>query len=168
MVNAAFAFHKDTRIHSGAIMSLGGGDTYTGSTHQKLNTKRSTESELVGADDFKPQVLRTCYFLEARGYDVRENFVYQYNHSSIILEKNGKGSSSERTRPINIRYFFITDRIASGDLDVEYCPTGEMLAEFFTEPLRGSPFRKFRNDIINIRVTTQSEVERKRERRVDA
>ena len=40
-----------------------------------------------------------------------DNIVYQDNKSDIILEKNGKDSSSKRTKHINIRYYFVTDRI---------------------------------------------------------
>jgi hypothetical protein len=80
---------------------------------------------------------------------VEENKVYQDNQSSMLLEKNGRGSSSKRTRHINIRYFFVTDRIKSKELCVEYCPTGDMVGDFFTKPLQGSLFRKFRNAIMN-------------------
>ena len=49
--------------------------------------------------------------------------IRQGNQSSILLERHGRASSSKRTRHINIRYFFVTDRIASGEVTVEYCPT---------------------------------------------
>ena len=104
----------------------------------------------MGANDFLPQVLWTRYFLEAQGYAVSENVLYQDNQSAILLEKNGRGSSSKRTRHINIRYFFITDRIAAGKLIVKYCPTEEMRADFFTKPLQGGLFRLFRDQILNI------------------
>jgi hypothetical protein len=68
----------------------------------------------------------------------------------MLLEKNGRGSSSKRTRHINIRYFFVADRVANGEVKIEYCPTGDMLADYFTKPLQGSSFRKFRNEIMNI------------------
>ena len=67
----------------------------------------------------------------------------------MLLEKNGRGSSGKRTRHINIRHFFVADRIASKEVKVEYCPTGDMLADFFTKPLQGTLFRKFRNIIMN-------------------
>ena len=44
---------------------------------------------------------------------------------------------------MNIRYFFITDRVKSGELVIRYCPTGEMLADHFTKPLQGEAFYKF-------------------------
>ena len=68
----------------------------------------------------------------------------------MLLVKNGRASSSKRTRHIDIRYFFVTDRIASGDVSVAYCPTADMIADFFTKPLQGAPFRQFRDFIMNI------------------
>jgi hypothetical protein len=66
------------------------------------------------------------------------------------LEKNGKASSGHRTRHLDIHYFFVTDRVKSGDLRIEYCPTGDMVADFFTKPLQGSLFRKLRKIILNL------------------
>jgi hypothetical protein len=83
------------------------------------------------------------------GNDVRSSVVYQDNKSAILLEQNGRGSSSKRTRHIDIRYFFITDRIAGKEVSVEYCPTGEMVSDFFTKPLQGALFRKLRGLIMN-------------------
>jgi hypothetical protein len=76
--------------------------------------------------------------------------VHQDNKSTILLAENGKGSSSKRTRHIEIRYFFVKDRIDSGDLTVKYCPTGEMIANYFTKPLQGASFTKLRNEIMNV------------------
>ena len=67
-----------------------------------------------------------------------------------MLEKNGWASSSKRTRHINIRYFFITDRVANKEVRIEYCPTKQMLANYFTKPLQGLQFKTFRNQIMSI------------------
>lgn len=67
----------------------------------------------------------------------------------IKLETNGKASSTKQTRHINIQYFLVTDRIKHRDItSVKYCPTGKMIADYFTKPLLGSLFRKFRNAIM--------------------
>jgi hypothetical protein len=149
-VDGAFAVHNDMKSHTGAYMTLGKGAAYAASTRQKLNTRSSTEAELVGVDDVMALVMWTRYFLEAQGYVIAENIVYQDNQSSMLLEKNGRGSSGKRTRHINIRYFFVADRIASKEMTVEYCPTGDMTGDYFTKPLQGSLFRKFRNQILNV------------------
>ena len=68
-------------------------------------------------------ILWTKLFLEAQGYKVMENILYQDNKSAILLESNGRRSSSKRTRALNIRYFFLTDQVEKGNVSIEYCPT---------------------------------------------
>ena len=129
---------------------MGKGAIIGTSTKQKLNTRRSTEYELVGADDVMTISMWTTYFVEAQGYKIKRSILYQDNKSCILLENNGQASSSKRTKHINVRYFFITDRISKGDIEFEYCPTGEMIADFFTKPLQGKLFKKFICQIMNI------------------
>ncbi len=83
-----------------------------------------------------------------QGYDIDKNILFQDNKSTILLEENGKKSSSKRTRALNIRYFFLTDQIAKGNLIVEYCPTMEMIADYFSKPLQGKLFQKFWRSIM--------------------
>jgi hypothetical protein len=105
------------------------------STKQKLNTRSSTETEIVGADDFKPAICWTRYFMKAQGYGVKDNVLFRDNKSSILLEKNGKALSSKHTKHINIRYFFITDCVKNEEVSVVWCPTGDMIGDFATKPL---------------------------------
>jgi hypothetical protein len=53
-----------------------------------------------------------------------------------------------RGEHINIRFFFIKDRITAGDLELQYCPTDQMVGDFFTKPLQGKKFVQFRNIIM--------------------
>jgi hypothetical protein len=110
--------HPSTRGHSGGGFSLGRGFPIVSSTKQKLNTPSSTETEIVGADDFMPAIFWTHYFMKAQGYGVKDNSLFQDNKSSILLEKNGKDSSSTHTKHINIRYFFITERVSKEEVSV--------------------------------------------------
>ena len=146
--DAAFATHNDLRSHTGGTMTMGHGGIINISTKQKLNTKSSTEAELVGVDDVMPQILWTRYFLEAQGVKMPPSTIAQDNQSAILLEKNGKRSSGERTRALNIRFFLVTDHIEKGDLTVKYCPTDKMLVDFYTKPLQGKKFSDFRKEIM--------------------
>jgi hypothetical protein len=148
-VDASFAVHDDFKSHTGGVMTLGAGAIQTVSTKQKVNTKSSTEAELVSLDDVISKVMWTKLFLQAQGYDINENIIYRDNQSSMKLEMNGKFSSSKRTRHFNIKYFFITDLISRGEVSVEYCPTGAMIADFMTKPLTGQKFREMRKAIMN-------------------
>ena len=149
-VDGSYATHPDMKSHTGGTLSLGKGCIYNTSMKQKINTKSSTEAELVAMNDVLPQVLWTKYFLEAQGYGVNDNIVYQDNLSAILLEKNGKWSSTKRTKHLNVRYFFVTDKISNQELTVKHCGTENMVGDFYTKPLQGSAFRKLRKIILNI------------------
>jgi hypothetical protein len=145
-VDASFAVHPNMRGHSGGGLYLGRGFLIVSSTKQKRNTRSSTETKIVGADDFMPAICWTRYFMKVQGYDVKDNVLFQDNKSSILLEKNGKASSRKRTKHINIWYLFITDRVSS----VVWCPTGCMIRDYPTKPLQGALFRKFRDQIMGV------------------
>lgn len=147
-VDASFAVHPNMRSHTGGGLTMGRGFPIVVSTKQKLNTRSSTESELIAVDDVMPIILWTRNFLLEQGYGVIENLLLQDNKSAILLEKNGRKSSGKRTRHVNIRYFFITDRINMKEISVEWCPTKDMVADFMTKPLQGSHFRKLRDYIM--------------------
>jgi len=147
-VDAAYAVHPDMKSHTGGVMSLGIGGILCKSTKQKLNTKSSTEAEVVGASDYLPNTMWVKMFLEAQGYAIEENFFEQDNESAIKLEKNGRTSAGPKSRHINTRYFWIKDRSAAEGITIRHCPTLQMLADFFTKPLQGSLFRKFRDVIL--------------------
>jgi hypothetical protein len=147
-VDAAFAVHPDFKSHTGGAMTMGRGCPITASKKQKLNTRSSTEAELVAADDMATSILWTRLFMEAQGYKVEKNILFQDNKSTILLLNNGKRSSSKRTRAINIRYFFLTDQIEKGNLLVSYCPTSEILGDFFSKPLQGQTFLKMKRLIM--------------------
>ena len=66
------------------------------------------------------------------------------------MENNGKKSSGKRTRHMNIRYFFIKDYLEKDDFRTEHCPTEEMIEDYFSKPLQGALFIKFRKTIMNL------------------
>ena len=43
--------------------------------------------------------------------------IEQDNTSAIQLKRNGWKSSSKKTNHINVRYFYITDRLKAGDIN---------------------------------------------------
>ena len=86
----------------------------------------------------------------AQGYGVTQNLLLQDNKSSILLERNGKASSSKRTRHINIQYFFITDRVNMKEIEIKRCPTKEMVATFMTKPFQESHIRRLRDLIMGM------------------
>jgi hypothetical protein len=93
-------------------LSLGQGALMSMSSKQKINTKRSTEAELVCVDDamnfvvwiqlFMGEQMKTISRESALSKFMHETVILQDNTSTIQLEKNGKQSSTKQTRHINI------------------------------------------------------------------
>ena len=147
-IDASYAVHEDMKGHTGATLSLGKGAIYSGSFKQRLVSRSSTESELIGVYDVLPQVLWTKQFLEEQGRLDTTTVVYQDNTSSILLESNGRSSSTKRTKHMHIRYFYVMEQVHNKAIHITHCPTEEMVADFFTKPLQGSLFTKMRNYVM--------------------
>ena len=112
------------KYHTGIDLTINSetdrGTIYGGSLKHKLNSKSLTEAELISVSDGINQVLWTKHFLECQGYEVHSITIYQENKASILLERNGKRSSKKRTKHyINISYFFITDKVQNGEIDID-------------------------------------------------
>ena len=139
----------DTSRYEGAHWwSINHGDWmfYGQSTKTKCNTRSSTISKLVAVDEMLAQILWTRLFMnKAQGIEVSDNILYQNNKSVILLEKNGRASSSRCTKHIKIRYYYVADCIAKGDLTIVWCPTQRMITDFLTKPLQGRIFIQFRD-----------------------
>lgn len=148
-VDAAFAVHPDFKSHTGAIMTMGQGAITSFSKKQRLNTRSSTEAELVAVDDVAGPMLWTSNFLKAQGYEFK-NILLQDNQSTIKLEKNGRASAGKRSRHLNIRYFFINDMKEKGHIRIAYCPTDKILGDYMSKPLHGKKFNDHRNAILNL------------------
>ena len=56
-IDVSYAIHRDMRGHTGGIISMGKGTVIHGCSKQKINTKSSTESEVVGVSDFLPYTI---------------------------------------------------------------------------------------------------------------
>ena len=149
-VDSSFAVHEDFRSHTGGTLTMGKGAITNVSAKQKVNTRSSTEAEVVGVDDVMGPILWTRYFLEEQGYEVKDNVLLQDNQSAIRLETNGRASAGKRSRHLNIRYFFVADQVTKGLISIRYCPTDDMDSDYHTKPLQGKKFKKFRCRIMGL------------------
>ena len=61
-VDGSYGVHPNMRGHTGGGLTLGRGFPINNSTKQKLNTRSSTESEVVAVDDVMPAVCWSRYF----------------------------------------------------------------------------------------------------------
>ena len=97
------------RGQTGAMFTMGEGRIVNKSIKQKINTKSSSESELVSTEDIVPDALWTKYFIEAQGYTNMRTILGRDNCATILWETNGMFSSTKKTNHINVRFFFVKD-----------------------------------------------------------
>jgi hypothetical protein len=64
--------------------------------------------------------------------------------------KNGKASSGKHTCHFHIKFFYITDLINRNKIQIKYCPSTDMIADYMTKPLVGVKFEHLRKLIMNL------------------
>ena len=117
------------------------------STRQKIVTKSSTEAELVACSDVISIISGFKALIDELGFPIKGVQLHQDNQSTIHLIKNNK-PTSQRTKHIDIRYFFLRNRNES-DLSIIYAPTTDMVADLLTKPLQGQQFTRLRSMLLN-------------------
>ena len=144
-INASFAVHMDMKSHTGYCLTMGTGSPISGSQSQKVTTRSSTESELVGVDGVISYVkwASLCSKCQVKTYPIdhpvkemgKKNLVKQDHTSTIKMVKRGVRVCGPRTRSTHIRYFYATERVKDKTIVVTYCPTKEMVADYLSKPL---------------------------------
>ena len=82
------------RGQSGSVLMTGSCAVLVRSNKKKVNTRRSTETELIAVDDALPTIQWTRSFMKDQGYEL-ETEIKEDNKSTILLMKNGRLSSGK-------------------------------------------------------------------------
>jgi hypothetical protein len=138
-IDAAFGCHPDGKSHTGLVVKLAGCTVLCMSSKQKLVTRDSTESELVGLSDKLMNVVQCNDFLKAQGVECGVPKIYQDNTSTITLVT--KGGGKYRTKYMRTRQAFVKERCEAGEVVVENLSTKNMIADMMTKALQGVLFR---------------------------
>ena len=146
-VDSSYNHLPSSKSRTGVCISLRRGVLYSKSTLQKINTTSSCQAELVALAKGLQQSNFLSYFLASQGYLQLPVIVSQDNQSTIRLIENGR-PTSELTRHIEIGYFWAKDLVERQLIKVIYCPTTEMVADYFTKPLQSTLFDLIRNKIM--------------------
>jgi hypothetical protein len=76
-IDASHGTHLDGKGQSGATLRIGEGSVSNISSKQKLVSKSSSETELIGLSDYISPAVGAKQFLECQDYDVGPVKVYQ-------------------------------------------------------------------------------------------
>ena len=161
-VDALYGVHWECKGHTGAMMSMGKGSIVNVSRNHKLNTGSSTEAELVSISDVLGMMMMWCkYFMEAQGYTIENNILYQDNKSTIFLAKNGSMITGKNSKHIKNRFFLITDKVDQGDLNIKHKGTDKMWGDVNTNPMQGKRFRVTQAEVMGVPVDYAADDERR-------
>jgi hypothetical protein len=140
-VDVPFAMYNNVKSRTERTQSLGKRSARDAIIRQELNTRSWTETKLVDVEDVMT-LINWKSFVDVRRCDIKvwKAFKGSENTNGILLKENEWGPSGHETRHINIHYFIVTDQVQSKELMMEYCPTGDMLANTFRKPLQESLF----------------------------
>ena len=84
-IDTSYANHPNMRGHTGGIISMGKGTVIHECSEQKINTKSSIESEIVGVSDFLPYTMWASYFLKEQGYFLGYKFRFRSKYKLTFL-----------------------------------------------------------------------------------
>ena len=147
-IDASFGTHADRRSHTGMTLSLGKGVVLASSRKNPGMQMSACEAELIGLSDRASICVWARKFMIAQGYRMLPATIRQDNRSTIALINNGR-SQSERTRHIDIRAFWLKELIDSGEVELVWTPTEDMLADMLSKPLNGSRFVTLRDRLLS-------------------
>mmetsp|Transcript_16948 Transcript_16948/g.24556 ORF Transcript_16948/g.24556 Transcript_16948/m.24556 type:complete len:203 (-) Transcript_16948:1686-2294(-) len=148
-IDSSHATHGDYRGHTGIYISLGKGAIQAISTKQAINTKSSAETELVAASDGGTPAINVLNIVKCQGIHVKALYIEQDNKSTLSMIQNGR-ATGPTSRHINIRFFWLNDRVANGEVTMRYVPTEEMTSDLLTKHMEGKLFYKHRKTLLNI------------------
>ncbi|CAI7866430.1 unnamed protein product [Closterium sp. NIES-53] len=112
------------------------------SSKQELISLSSSEAEYVALCSATKEGLYIRELLEEAKLAQLPNFSVFCNNQFAIRIANKSGFAN-RTKHIALRYFFVKDAIEKGRLELSYCPTSEMVADYLTKKLGKQMFEYY-------------------------
>ena len=122
--DADWAGDVDTRRStSGYAFMMNGGCISWRSKKQRTVALSSTEAEYMARFEATKEAVWLKMFLGELGEMASDEAIkmYEDNQGSIALAKNPE--FHKRTKHIDIRYHFVREKVESGEVVLEYCPT---------------------------------------------
>ncbi|CAL9028826.1 unnamed protein product [Prunus brigantina] len=134
----------DRKSTSGHTFLLNSGAVSWSSKKQQIVTLSSTEAEYVAAAASSCQAMWLMKIFEVLG-DAQKGptTIYCDNMSTIKLSRNPVMHG--RSKHIDVRFHFLRDLCSDGKIVLEYCKSGEQVADILTKPLKQPAFEKLRS-----------------------
>jgi hypothetical protein len=144
MTDSDYANCVDTRRSvSGYAFTLGRGAVSWSSRKQDIVTTSTTEAEYVALANATKETLWLRALVAELGFKQgRPSLLMADNQGAIVLSEDQ--SNHARTKHIDVRYHFVRERTANGDILVKYVRSCDNVADIFTKPLPPASFTLLR------------------------
>jgi hypothetical protein len=141
-----FAGDRTTRRScSGNLALRSGGAISWRSKLQRSVTLSTCEAELVALSFATQEAIWLTKLLNDLHIDHEPIVIYEDNAAAIALIRDHR--FSERTKHVEIKYFFLREHVALGTLILEYIATSNNPSDIFTKPLGKVLFLKHRTTL---------------------
>ena len=126
------------RSQSGWIVYVAGNPIAFGSTQQKSVALSTTEAELMALS----MCVRDMLYLKQLIHDFVEIPLPMVVHCDNMgtVQILNSGNKTPRSKHVDIKYFFVREKIVDGTVKVVHVPSKENAADLFTKPLPSSTF----------------------------
>ena len=93
---------------------------------------------MVGTSNYISNTVWGKCFLDHQYYIIQKSLVNQDNQRVMEIERNVQRLCGQKSRHYHRRYFYIKYLVDRKDIDIEYCPTDDMVADFLPSNCKGS------------------------------
>ena len=113
---------------------IAGGPVSWKSRKQSTVALSTAEAEYVALST----AVQECMWMQTLNWEIGPTTILEDNQSSIAMAKNPQFHG--RAKHIDIKHHFIRDQVSIGSIELQYCPTNEMLADVLTKGLAHEKF----------------------------
>ena len=145
--DTVFVLHDDFRSHTGSTFLMSDGPITSLSRKQGTNKRCSTEAEVVATDKGISTMIWIQLFLNAQGYPVKENILYQDSKSAMLLKTNGCKSAGKHSSSEHLML-----KETKGHIDIKCCLTDFMIGDYMAKALHGAKYEGFHQQIMHLPV----------------
>ena len=163
-VDADYAGCQEKRKSTtGYVILFAGGVIDWKSSKQSMVTLSSAEAEYVALSTAVAKVCWLRNLLKEIGYKQETGTkIYEDNNACAIMAKGE--TNSGRTKHIDVKYHFVREKQAIGEIVIERVDTANQLADGFTKALGPVKFKKFR-ELLGL---VEMDIQAKQRRSVEA
>lgn len=128
------------------MIYYGGGPVSWCSRKQPIVALSTTEAEYIAAAECTKELIYLKTLIkELTDIDISV-ILNADNQSAIQMVKNGQ--MSKRSKHIEVRYHFISEKVNEGLVKLEYCSSENQIADILTKPLNVNKFARFKSQLV--------------------